>query len=140
MSRKKRYRRLRSKAVKDNFAAFEASRRKNREEREAIDATEQLGRARLMWEKFKEELASEARTPPQIIAAIEAFKDVIKKVVKHAHTRAVILNEVAWMQLQFVAAHGPKSQEQKAAWRAEEKRLRTSNRKPPEPPVNPVNN
>lgn len=134
MSRRKRYRKLRNKAVRDNTKLFAQNRQKHREEREASSAHEQLGRARLLYERFKSELASAARTPPQIIADFEAFKDAIRKVVKHAHARKVILDEISWAQTKFLAAYGPKTEAQKAQWRAEAKALRVSNRKPSEEP------
>lgn len=140
MSKRKRYRRLRNKVMKDNLKLFEANRRAKRQAREAEELNEQLGRARLMYETFKTELCSEDRTPQQVIAAFEAFKDVIKKVVKEKHARTVILNEIHMGEVRFIEAYGPKSDAQKAQWRAEAKRLRTSNRRPPEEPVKPVNN
>lgn len=128
MSKRKRYRRLRNEAVKNNLREFSKHRREKHEEREASDAKEQLGRARLMYETFKSELTSEARTAPQVIADFEAFKDVIKKIVKHEHTRRVILDEINFAQLKFIAAYGPKGQAQVKQWETEAKKLRVSNR------------
>lgn len=147
MSKRKRYRALRNKAIKDNQKEFAKHRRAQRDEREAAEAHEQLGRVRLIYEEWKVMLVEEAKkhprglSAPQIITAVEVLKDSVRKVIKDKYTLQSVLSEVGFNEVKFIAAYGPKSEAQKAEWRAEAKRLRTSNRKPPEPPpVNPVNN
>lgn len=142
MSKRKRYRKLRNNAVKNNLAAFSANRRKHREEREAADAREQLGRARLLYDTFKKAMCEDgvALSAPQVIARIEALKDAMRKVVKNKHTLKTLIDEIIFNEVKFLVAFGPKSEAQKAQWRAEAKALRVSNRKSPEEPVDPARN
>lgn len=136
MSRRKRHRKLRNREVKNNLRLMAKTRQKKRNEEEAREEKEDLRRACEMFEVFKSELCSEQRTGPQIIADFEAFRDVIKKVVKSKYVVSVVMDLIDKQEAKFIAAYGPKSEAQKAAWHAEAKKLR----KPPEEPVKPENN
>lgn len=120
--RKRRYRKLRDKQIKNNLAAMSQRRRAKADELKDRKRKAELVEARMLYERFKAELCSQGATADIIYQKIEAFKKRLKETVKDDHIRRTILAEVNYAEVKFLAVYGK------------------SGRTPPQPPVNPSAN
>lgn len=126
MSKRKRYRKVRDQAVKDNLREMMARRRaKAKEEREQA-VRDELMKGRMLYEAFKDEMCKEGAYAPDIIQRFEAFKKMLKRKIKNKDVLRAMLAEASYAEIKFVSVYGPRGN--KAPSRL------------PEPPVEPGRN
>jgi len=111
MANRKRTRKLKNTEIKNNLRAFSDAHKKHKREREEAEMKEQLGRARLLYDEFKRAMTESgpAKTWDEILVALEALKDAIKKVCKNKFVRNAMMREVNLAEHRFLTVYGPKS-------------------------------
>lgn len=98
--------RITKKEIKDNTALFAKNRKREKAEKAADRRKGELLRARELYDAWQKEFVKEGCFADQVSARFEAFRRLLRERVKDRDVRRVIIGELHWAEVKFIAAYG----------------------------------